>query len=117
MFTFAVICTEEITVHMAPVKDERFLPEIWALYSVGVLWVLLRFAVRIRTVGIRGLQIDDSFAFFSVVCWTTIVVGIHITYFTGTNVDYSTTEVWDLTEFQTKRVSFGTKLYVITLYA
>lgn len=102
---------------MAPVRDEKFLPEIWAMYSLGVLWVLLRFAVRIRTVGMRGLQIDDGFAFFSVVCWTTIVVGIHITYFTGTSVDYSATEVWVLTEHQIERVSYGTKLYIITLYA
>ncbi|KAF9698608.1 hypothetical protein EKO04_003932 [Ascochyta lentis] len=102
---------------MAPVKDKEFLPEIWALYSIGVLWVALRFAVRIRTVGICGLRIDDGFAFFSVLCWTTIVSGIHITYFTGTNVDYSATEVWNLTERQVERASFGAKLYIITFYA
>ncbi|UPX18149.1 uncharacterized protein EKO05_0008459 [Ascochyta rabiei] len=102
---------------MAPVKDNKFLPEIWVLYSIGVLWVALRFAVRIRTVGIRGLRIDDGFAFFSVLCWTIIVLGIHITYFTGTNVDYSATEVWDLTERQVERASYGSKLYIITLYA
>ena len=102
---------------MAPVKDGRFLPEIWALFSVGVLWVVLRFAVRIRTVGIRGLQIDDGFAFLSVLCWTIIIVGIHITYFIGTNIDYSATEVWGLTEHQVEGISFGSKLYIITLYA
>lgn len=102
---------------MAPVLDESFLPEIWALYSVGVLWVVLRFSVRMRTVGYRGLQVDDGFAFFSIVCWTTIVLGIHITYFTGTNVDFSATEVWDLTEHQAERASYGSKLYIITLYA
>jgi len=102
---------------MAPVKDKKFLPEIWILFSIGVLWVVMRFAVRFRTVGIRGLQIDDGFAFFSVVCWAVIIMGIHITYFTGTNIDYSATEVWDLTEHQVERASFGSKLYIITLYA
>ncbi len=102
---------------MAPVKDGRFLPEIWALYSVGVLWVALRFTVRVRTVGMRGLQVDDGFALFAVVCWTVIVMGIHITYYTGTNVDYSATEVWQLEEREVERISSGSKLYVITFYA
>ncbi|PSN73314.1 hypothetical protein BS50DRAFT_444562, partial [Corynespora cassiicola Philippines] len=84
--------------------------EIWALFSVGVLWVVLRFAVRIRTVGIHGLQIDDGFAFLSVLCWTIIIVGIHITYFIGTNIDYSAKEVWGLTEHQVEGISFGSKL-------
>lgn len=102
---------------MAPVKDNRFLPEIWALYSIGVLWVTLHFAVRLRTVGIRGLHLDDGFAFFAVLCWTIIVVGIHITYFTATTVSYSASEVWDLTEHQVDMASFGSKLYVVTAYA
>lgn len=102
---------------MAPVKDRRFLPEIWALYSIGVTGVVLRFVVRIRTVGLRGLQIDDGFTFFAVLCWTIIIVGIHVTYFTATNIDFSASEVWDLTEHQVEMVSFGLKLYIITLYA
>lgn len=102
---------------MAPVKDRRFLPEIWALYSIGVLWVMLRFAVRLRTVGLRGLRVDDGFAFFAVLCWTIIIVGIHVTYSTATNIDYSASEVWDLTEHQVEMASLGSKLYIITLYA
>lgn len=59
---------------------------------------MLRFAVRLRTVGLRELQIDDGFVFLAVMYWTIIIVGIHVTYFTATTIDYSASEVWDLTE-------------------
>lgn len=112
----SLVYTQKVTLHMAPVKDEKFLPEIWALYAISVFWAILRFAVRIRTTGIYGLQIDDGFALLSVICWTVIIVGIHITYYSGTNVDYSAAEVWGLTGHQIEQASFGTKIYVITAY-
>jgi hypothetical protein len=37
----------------------RFLPEVWAWFGIGCLIMALRYAVRLRTVGLRGLQGDD----------------------------------------------------------
>jgi hypothetical protein len=69
---------------MAPVKDRHFLPEIWALFALGSLWVVMRFAVRIRMFGIYGLAIDDGFAFIAVFCWAVIIAGINCTICPGT---------------------------------
>ncbi|KAJ4355857.1 uncharacterized protein N0V89_003878 [Didymosphaeria variabile] len=102
---------------MAPVKDKHFLPEIWALFSLGSLWVVIRFAVRIRTFGLYSLQIDDGFAFIALFCWAVIIAGINCTYYTATNIDYKPDEVWALTPDQVKGVEWGSKFYIITLYA
>lgn len=40
-------------------KDVPLLQEQWAEYGVGILVILLRFFVRGRLVGLRGLQGDD----------------------------------------------------------
>jgi hypothetical protein len=37
----------------------QFLPEVWAFLVVGYSVLFLRFAVRVKTVGIRGFQGDD----------------------------------------------------------
>lgn len=42
-----------------PFKDIPLLQEPWAEYGVGVTVILLRFFVRGRLVGLRGLQGDD----------------------------------------------------------
>lgn len=44
--------------------------EVWALYIVGMTVLTLRFAIRFRTVGIRGLKWDDMFALLVVVFYT-----------------------------------------------
>ncbi|KAF1970723.1 hypothetical protein BU23DRAFT_473044 [Bimuria novae-zelandiae CBS 107.79] len=102
---------------MAPVKGEHFLPEVWALFSLGSLWVVMRFAVRIRIFGIYGLQIDDGFAFVALFAFAIVIAGIHCTYYTATNIDYAPDEVWALTPAKVKQVEWGTKFYVITWYA
>ncbi|UDD64895.1 hypothetical protein AFCA_012097 [Aspergillus flavus] len=43
--------------------DKSFLPEQWTEFGLGVLIVFVRMGVRIRTVGVRGFQGDDYFAF------------------------------------------------------
>ncbi|KAF5858998.1 hypothetical protein ETB97_003489 [Aspergillus alliaceus] len=44
-------------------SDKSFLPEQWAEFGFGVLIIFVRMGVRIRTVGLRGFQGDDYFAF------------------------------------------------------
>ncbi|KAK1995755.1 hypothetical protein LX36DRAFT_150633 [Colletotrichum falcatum] len=43
-------------------QDDTYLPEIWTWYAIGVLVIVLRYAVRIRTVGIDGFRGDDYLA-------------------------------------------------------
>ncbi|KNG89726.1 hypothetical protein ANOM_001949 [Aspergillus nomiae NRRL 13137] len=44
-------------------NDKTFLPEQWTEFGLGVVIVFVRMGVRIRTVGVRGFQGDDYFAF------------------------------------------------------
>ena len=102
---------------MAPTVDKHFLPEIWVLFTLGTLWVVMRFIVRIRTFGICGLRLDDAFAAVAVVCWAVIIAGINCTYYTSTNIDWKPEEVWALSPHKVKEVEWGSKFYIITLYA
>jgi hypothetical protein len=42
-------------------RDPEFLPEEWTLYGIGVAVILLRFTVRIKTVGFKGFQGDVGY--------------------------------------------------------
>lgn len=74
---------------MAPARDSQFLPEIWGLFGVGTVILLLRFAVRARTLGIFGYQLEDAFALSVLANWTYSAAIIHVTYYTGTNTDWT----------------------------
>uniref|UniRef100_A0AAU8CHT8 Rhodopsin domain-containing protein n=1 Tax=Gnomonia sp. TaxID=2011790 RepID=A0AAU8CHT8_9PEZI len=39
--------------------DDTYLPEVWVWFAIGVVVIFARWAVRIRTVGFRGLDDDD----------------------------------------------------------
>lgn len=98
-------------------RRQELLPEMWELFSLGSLWAVLRFAVRIRTFGIYGLGSDDGFAFIALLSWAVIIAGINATYYTTTNIDYEPDEVWALTAQEVKRPEWGSKFYIITFYA
>lgn len=55
----------------------QFLPEVWTHYGIGVSILALRFAVRFKTVGFRGLQMDDLFAFIVLIMYTCDAVTVH----------------------------------------
>lgn len=102
---------------MAPARDDKFLLEVWSLYSVGALWLLLRFAVRLRTVGVMGLQLDDGFAFVTLIAWTYTCAVTEIMYHTGTNTDYSAAETALFNEDKFAEVEFSSKLFLGSWYA
>lgn len=102
---------------MAPARDDKFLPEVWGLYSVGALWLLLRFAVRLRTVGVMGLQLDDGFAFVALIAWTYTCAITDIIYHTGTNTDYSAAEIALFNHDKFAEVEFSSKLFLGSWYA
>ncbi|KAH6639127.1 hypothetical protein C7974DRAFT_387910 [Boeremia exigua] len=102
---------------MAPARDDEFLPEVWGLYSIGTLWLVLRFAVRLRTDGIRGLRYDDGLAFMALLAWTYTCIIIEITYHTGTNTDFTAAEVAEFDSKKLNDVVFGSKLFLGSWYA
>ncbi|KAJ4422770.1 hypothetical protein N0V82_002549 [Gnomoniopsis sp. IMI 355080] len=99
------------------VQDPSLKPEVWTWYGIGVLWLLLRFFVRIRTLGLLHLQLDDFFAFWVLVTWTIIVVGIHLTTEVGTNVDYTEAEIDTFSDEDIEQVEWASKLFLLTFYA
>ncbi|KAF3050611.1 hypothetical protein E8E11_010081 [Didymella keratinophila] len=102
---------------MAPARDNEFLPEVWGLYSLGTLWLVLRFAVRIRTDGIRGLRLDDVLAFIALIAWTYTAAITDITYHTGTNTDFESAEIAGFGQKIYDEVMYGSKLFLGSWYA
>ncbi|KAF8866899.1 hypothetical protein BDZ45DRAFT_795355 [Acephala macrosclerotiorum] len=82
-------------------RDAEFLLEEWSLYGVGVAVILLRFAIRIKTVGFKGFQGDvrnsqydlwrdkDYMSILTLAMFTRDATTVHIIYFIGTNVEAS----------------------------
>lgn len=102
---------------MAPARDDEFLPEVWGLYSIGTLWVVLRLAVRLRTDGIKSFRIDDGFALIALSAWTYTCAIIQITYHTGTNTDFTAAEVAAFDQKKFSEVEYGSKLFLGSWYA
>ncbi|KAF9690736.1 hypothetical protein EKO04_011526 [Ascochyta lentis] len=102
---------------MAPARDNEFLPEIWTLYSLGALWIILRFAVRIRTAGVRGLRLDDAFALVALVASTFMCASTQIMYYAGTNTDFTAEEVAVFDQAKFDEVEQASKLFVGSWYA
>jgi hypothetical protein len=56
----------------------QFLPEVWALYGLGMTVLILRCAVRLQTVGFRGLKGDDVFSLLVMAFYTMDAATVHI---------------------------------------
>ncbi|KAG9199004.1 hypothetical protein G6514_009189 [Epicoccum nigrum] len=97
---------------MAPARDDEFLPEVWGLYSLGTLWLVLRCIVRIRVDGIKGLRLDDALACIVLFAWTYTCAIIQITYYTGTSSDFTPEEVAKFDQKKFAEVEYGSKLFL-----
>jgi hypothetical protein len=51
---------------------------VWALYGLGMAILSLRFAVRIKTVGLFGLQLEDLFAGLVMIMYTCDAATVHL---------------------------------------
>ena len=102
---------------MAPAHDPMFLREVWALYGIGTLWLVLRFAVGLRTSGFKGLRLDDGFALIALAAWTFTCVVIQITYYTGTTLDFRAEEKATFDARKYAEVVYGSKLFLGSWYA
>ncbi|KAH6894058.1 hypothetical protein B0T10DRAFT_435494, partial [Thelonectria olida] len=74
-----------------PITEYRpsFLIEAWTLYGIGTAIVLLRFAVRFKTVGWRNFQGDDFFSVLVLIFYAMDAFTVHLIYYLGTNVEAS----------------------------
>lgn len=63
--------------------NNNFARETWALYSVGILVIFLRFGARIRKLGIAKIQADDYLMINATIWYTVLVFSINEVIFSG----------------------------------
>ncbi|CAI6091716.1 unnamed protein product, partial [Clonostachys chloroleuca] len=91
-----------------------FLQETWALDGIGTAILLLRFAVRFKTIGIRRLQFDDLFVFLVLIFYACDAATVHLVYFLGTNVEASTIQTQrELSADDVADFTLGSKLQLV----
>ncbi|GME64489.1 Mg2+ transporter zinc transport protein [Neofusicoccum parvum] len=98
-------------------NNPHFLPEIWGLYVVGCIIFAMRFTVRLRTVGIKGLSGDDYFALAAWLFYTVDAVVVDRAYNLGTNVDFTDEEYEAMTSAQLHSVSKGSKYELVAWFS
>ncbi|KAL0942842.1 uncharacterized protein CTRU02_200728 [Colletotrichum truncatum] len=98
-------------------QDDTYLPEVWAWYAIGVFVILLRYAVRLRTVGIRGFRGDDWLALPYLILYTLNVYIVQITYHTGANIDITPEMVPKLSDHDVEILELGSKLEFMSWYS
>ncbi|KAE8355641.1 hypothetical protein BDV28DRAFT_145965 [Aspergillus coremiiformis] len=98
-------------------SDQSFLPEQWTEFGLGVLIIFVRMAVRIRTVGVRGFQGDDYFAFLAIALLAMDGVTVHLSYVLGTSLDVPITLLDSLTPAQFSSVVAGSKAELVAWYS
>ncbi|KAH0015710.1 hypothetical protein KCU78_g8094, partial [Aureobasidium melanogenum] len=89
---------------------DAILQEIWALYAISMFILFTRYAVRLRTVGLRGLYWDDLCCVGVMIFNTIDSVTVHIIHYTGESSEV--TEEWlrTATQADIDRVTYGSKL-------
>ncbi|CAD0108525.1 unnamed protein product [Aureobasidium uvarum] len=89
---------------------DAILKEVWALYAISTFIILSRYAVRLRTVGLKGLYWDDLFCFGVMIFNTVDAAVVHIIHFTGESSEV--TEKWleTATQADIDRITYGSKL-------
>ncbi|TVY33395.1 hypothetical protein LSUB1_G007291 [Lachnellula subtilissima] len=99
-------------------RDPEFLREEWALYGVGTLVLLTRFATRIKTVGFKGFQGDDYMSILVLALFTVDAATVHIVYYSGTNVEGSVLQqIRPLTATEIDMFTHGSKEQLVAWYS
>lgn len=96
-----------------PYHDSTYLKEVWGLFGVGVLVFALRFLVRLRAVGIRGLQGDDYMAIVVLCCYVVDAVTVTMCYNWGTNLDFTVERLEQMTDRQRWKIEVGSKMQLL----
>ena len=124
----------------APVNEPSFLHEVWGLFAVGQSSIvpgrepcddqslltlpypgasilLLRLAVRIRTVGIRNFDGDDYISLIVLLCYIGDAVTVDLTYQLGSNVDFTKSELEAMSPSDLNEVVIGSRLQLLAWYS
>ncbi|KAH8678508.1 hypothetical protein BX600DRAFT_431782 [Xylariales sp. PMI_506] len=97
--------------------DVSFVREIWTLYAVGMVILILRLFVRFKTVGLYGFQGDDYLALVLIGLHTIDTTLVHIIHFTGTNVEATQFEkTQPLTSDDIAQFVYGSKAELVAWY-
>ncbi|KAF2764940.1 hypothetical protein EJ03DRAFT_370072, partial [Teratosphaeria nubilosa] len=96
--------------------NPEFLREVWILYAIGLLVLGLRFAVRIRSVGLKGWQGDDYMAIIVIFCYTADAVTVTETYLKGSNVDFTANQLATFSHEEKQHIVFGSKMELVAWY-
>lgn len=96
--------------------DPTYLQESWILYGIGVFALLLRWIVRIRTVGLTGFQGDDYLSIVVLGCFTSDAVAVKNIQQHGSNVDFTEAEMHAMTDHERGLVAYGSKLQFLCWY-
>ncbi|TQN67090.1 hypothetical protein CSHISOI_08331 [Colletotrichum shisoi] len=88
-----------------------------AWYAIGVFVILLRYAVRLRTVGIHGLRGDDYLALPYLVLYSINMYVVQVTYHTGGNIDITADVVPKLSDHDVELLELGSKLEFLSWYS
>ncbi|KAH7271288.1 hypothetical protein MRS44_004941 [Fusarium solani] len=86
-----------------------FQTEAWTEYGLGSAVLFLRYFARWRTVGWKGMQGDDYFAFASLVFWTAELVMLELIGQNGTNIGVTDEMGAKMTDAQIAKLEFGSK--------
>ncbi|RSL87674.1 hypothetical protein CEP52_015456 [Fusarium oligoseptatum] len=84
-----------------------FQTEAWTEYGLGSAVLFLRYFARWRTVGWKGMQGDDYFAFASLVFWTAELVMLELIGQNGTNIGVTDEMGAKLTDEQIAKLELG----------
>jgi len=95
--------------------DPEFLKEVWGLFGVGCCILVLRFIVRLRTVGISNFQGDDYISVLVLLCYTADAVTVTLTYLNGSNVDYTPEALTKLDKQENDQVIFGSRMQLFAV--
>ncbi|KAK1492308.1 hypothetical protein CABS01_11825 [Colletotrichum abscissum] len=98
-------------------RDDKFLKEMWTWFGVGALVILLRFFVRIRMVGPRGLKGDDYTMLVTLFLYTVCFVMVDLVYRYGTNVDLTAPQISTLSDEEVARLVQGSKFQQVAWYS
>ncbi|KAF6815465.1 hypothetical protein CMUS01_12440 [Colletotrichum musicola] len=98
-------------------RDETFLREIWTWFAVGSVVIILRFAVRIRMVGPKGLKGDDYVMVLGLITSTMCFVLVDLVYRLGTNVDLTADQIALLNDEEVARLVEGSKFQQVAWYS
>ncbi|KAM0439879.1 hypothetical protein ACHAPT_000977 [Fusarium lateritium] len=86
-----------------------FQTEAWVEYGLGSAVLFLRYFARWRTVGWKGMQGDDYFAFAALVFWTAELVMLELIGQNGTNIGVTDEMGAKMTDAQKAKLEFGSK--------